>query len=144
MMSYWVIDANLAINTALNLSESLERFWERLNQDQITPCAPRLWMSETTSAVRTYLAQKQINAAEAQQALLTIHALGVEIIDEDKALCLRALELAGMLGQSKAYDAFYLAVAEKMETDFWTADQRLYNRCRNDLGLEWIHWINES
>ena len=36
-MSYWVIDANLAVNTALNLSPSLERFWERINQDQITP-----------------------------------------------------------------------------------------------------------
>ena len=143
-MNYWVIDANLAVNTALNLSESLERFWERLNQDQITPCAPRLWMSETTSAVRAYLAQKHINAEEAEQALVTIHALRVEIIDEDKALCLRALELAGMLGQSKAYDAVYMAVAEKMEAEFWTADERLRDRCRDGLGLEWVHWINES
>ncbi len=143
-MSYWVVDANLVVNTALNLPESLERFWERINQEQITPCAPRLWMSETTSAVRAYLAQKQINVEEAEQALLTIHALHVEIVDEDKALCLRALELAGMLNQSKAYDAFYLAVAEKMDAEFWTADERLYNRCRNDLSLEWVHWINES
>jgi predicted nucleic acid-binding protein len=143
-MSYWVVDANLAVNTALNLSESLERFWERINQEQITPCAPRLWMNETTSAVRAYLAQKQINVEEAEQALLTIHALHVEIVDEDKALCLRALELAEMLNQSKAYDAFYLAVAEKMDAEFWTADERLYNRCRNDLSLEWVHWINES
>jgi len=143
-MSYWVIDANLAINTVLNFSEGLERFWERIYREQITPCAPRLWMSETTSAVRAYLAQKQINAEEAEQALLTIHALHVEIMDEDRSLCMRALELAGMLGQSKAYDAFYLATAEKMEAEFWTADERLYNRCRSDLGLDWVHWIDES
>lgn len=143
-MSYWVIDANLAVNTVLNLSEILERFWERINQDSITPCAPRLWMSETTSAIRAYLAQQQINEEEAQQALHTIHALRVEIIDEDKDLCLRALELAGLLAQSKAYDAFYLAVAEKMGADLWTADQRLYNRCQGELGLEWVHWINEN
>ena len=142
-MSYWVVDANLAVNTALNFSERLERFWERVNQEQITPCAPRLWMSETTSAVRAYLAQKQITANEAEQALHTIHALRVEIIDEDERLCLRALELAGMLAQSKAYDALYLATAEKMDTEFWTADRRLYNRCWDDLGLEWVHWINE-
>jgi predicted nucleic acid-binding protein len=142
-MSYWVVDANLAVNTALNLSENLERFWGRLNQAQIIPCAPRLWMSETTTAVRAYLAQKQINAEEAEQALHTIHALRVEIIDEDKALCLRALELAGILGQSKAYVAFYLAVAEKLEAELWTADERLRNHCRGDLGLEWVHWINE-
>jgi predicted nucleic acid-binding protein len=143
-MSYWVIDANLAVNTALNFSEILERFWERINQEQITPCAPRLWMSETTSAIRAYLAQKQINTEDAEQALHTIHALRVEIIDEDKSLCLRALELAGMLSQSKAYDAFYLAAAEKMEGEFWTSDQRLYNRCRNDLGLGWVHRVDES
>lgn len=143
-MSYRVVDANLAVNTALNFSESLERFWKGVNQEQITPCAPRLWMSETTTAVRAYLAQKQINTNEAQQALTTIHALRVEIIDEDSPLCLRALELAGMLGQSKAYDAMYLATAEKMESDFWTTDERLYNRCYRDLGLEWVHWIDES
>jgi predicted nucleic acid-binding protein len=48
-----------------------------------------------------------------------------------------------MLAQTKAYDAFYLAVAEKMEAELWTADRHLSNRCRNDLGLEWVHWINE-
>ena len=42
-MSYWVVDANIAVNTALDMSESLERFWERVDQEQITPCAPRLW-----------------------------------------------------------------------------------------------------
>jgi predicted nucleic acid-binding protein len=143
-MSYWVVDANLAVNTALNMSDSLERFWERLDQEQVAPCAPRLWMSETTSAVRAYLAQKQINTDEAEQALLTIHALRVEMVDEDKSTCLRALELAEMLTQSKTYDAFYLATAEKMEAEFWTADERLYNRCRNDLALAWVHWVNES
>jgi predicted nucleic acid-binding protein len=142
-MSYWVVDANLAVNTALNLSKSLERFWERVNKEQITPCAPRLWMSETTSAVRVYLAKKQINDEEAKQALLTIHALSVEIIDEDKSLCMRALELAGMLAQTKAYDAFYLAIAEKMVAEFWTADERLHNRCVNDLKLNWVHWLGE-
>jgi predicted nucleic acid-binding protein len=142
-MSYWVVDANLAVNTALNFSESLGRFWECINQEQVTPCAPRLWMSETTSAVRAYLAGKQITANEAEQALRTIHALRVEIINEDETLSLRVLELAELLGQSKAYDAFYLAIAEKMEAEFWTADQRLYNRCREDLKLNWVHWVNE-
>ncbi len=142
-MSYRVVDANLAVNTALNFSESLERFWERIHQEQVTPCAPRLWLSETTSAVRAYLAQKQITANEAEQALRTIHALRVEIIDEDESLCLRALELAGMLAQSKAYDAFYLATAETMEAEFWSADERLCNRCQKELGLEWVHWIDE-
>ena len=141
-MSYWVIDANIAVRTALDMNEALENFWKRVDQEQISPCAPRLWMSETTSAIRSLLAQKQITVDEAGQALQTIHGLRVEIIDEDEEICLRALELAGRLGQSKAYDAIYLALAEKLAVDFWTADERLANRGK-DLKLPWIHAIGE-
>ncbi len=142
-MSYWVIDANIAIRTVLELNETLEHFWERLAHEEITPCAPRLWLSETTSALRFLLSQKALTADEAEQALRTIHGLHVEIMDEDEELCLRALELAGKLGQSKAYDAIYLALAEKLAADFWTADERLANRSR-DLHLTWVHGLGEA
>jgi predicted nucleic acid-binding protein len=142
-MSYWVIDANIAIHTALNITDNLEHFWERVDKEQITPCAPRLWLSETTSAIRFLLSQREITSGEAEQALKTIHALSVEMIDEDEELSLRALELAGKLRQNKAYDAFYLALSEKLDAEFWTADERLANRCRKDLKLSWVHSINK-
>lgn len=142
-MSYWVVDANIAVHTALDMTDELERFWGRVDQEQITPCAPRLWLSETTSAIRFLHSRKEITSNEAEQALRTIHDLRVEIINEDEELSLRALELAGKLGQSKAYDAFYLALAEKLACDFWTADERLANRCRKDLKLKWVHSIHE-
>lgn len=142
-MSYWVIDANIAVNTALDITDELERFWERIDKEQITPCAPRLWLSETTFAIRFLLSQKEITADEAEQALRTIHGLKVEIINEDEELSLRALELAGKLGQSKAYDAFYLALAEKLVAAFWTADEKLANRCRKDLKLSWVFSVTE-
>lgn len=142
-MSYWVVDANIAIKTALDMTDSLEQFWKRVDEEQITPCAPRLWMSETTSAIRFLLSQKEITSDEAEEALRTMHGLRVEIINEDEELSLRALELAGKLGQSKAYDAFYLALAEKLIAEFWTADERLFNKCQKDLKLRWVHWIGE-
>jgi len=142
-MSYWVVDANVAVNTAVEITNSLERFWERIDREQITPCAPRLWIGETTSAIRFLLSQKELTPDEAGEAIRTIHGLRVEIMDEDEELSLRALELAGKLGQSKAYDAFYLALAEKLVAEFWTQDERLYNRCRRDLKLSWVHWIEE-
>jgi predicted nucleic acid-binding protein len=142
-MSYWVVDANIAIKTALDMTDDLEQFWKRVDEEQITPCAPRLWMSETTSAIRFLLSQKELTPDEAEEALRTMHGLRVEIINEDEELSLRALELAGKLGQSKAYDAFYLALAEKLVSEFWTADERLFNSCRKDLKLSWVHWIGE-
>ena len=142
-MSYLVIDANVAVRSILSETDSLKAFWEKVDQENLTPCAPRLWMSETTSAIRSLVFQKAISAENAEDILRTIHGLRVEIINEDEELSLRALELAGKLGQSKAYDAFYLALAEKLVVDFWTADERLYNRCRKDLKLSWVHWIGE-
>ncbi|HNJ12110.1 MAG TPA: type II toxin-antitoxin system VapC family toxin, partial [Anaerolineales bacterium] len=82
-------------------------------------------------------------ADEGDEALRTMYGLRVEIINEDEELSLRALELAGKLGQSKAYDAFYLALAEKLVAEFWTLDERLANRCRKDLKLKWVHWVGE-
>ncbi len=142
-MSYWVVDANIAIQTVLAITDNLEHFWERIDLEQITPCAPRLWLSETTSAIRFLLSQKEITSEDAEQALRTIHGLRVEIINEDEELCLRALELAGKLGQSKAYDAIYVALAEKLVADFWTADERLANRCQKDLKLNWVYFTGK-
>lgn len=142
-MSYWVVDANIAVNTITRMNDSLSRFWDRLDREQITPCAPRLWMSETATAIRLRVAQKEVTSEEAAEALRAVHSLRFEILDEDEELSLRALEWAGKLGQSKAYDAFYLALAEKLVVDFWTADERLANRCRKDLKLKWVHSISE-
>ena len=142
-MSYWVVDANIAIQTVLAITDNLEHFWERIDLEQITPCAPRLWLSETTSAIRFLLSQKEITSEDAEQALRTIHGLRVEIINEDEELSLRAFELAGKLGQSKAYDAIYVALAEKLVADFWTADESLANRCQKDLKLNWVYFTGK-
>lgn len=142
-MSYWVVDANIAVKTVLSLTDSLNSFWEKADQEQITPCAPHLWISETASAIRFWVSRKELTADEAEDALRTIHRLRVEIINEDEDLSMRALELAGKLGQSRAYDAFYLALAEKLIVDFLTMDERLVNRCRRDLKLSWVHSISE-
>lgn len=64
-------------------------------------------------------------------------------MNEDEALSLRALVLVGELGHSKAYDAFYLALAEHLNAEFWTADKHLANRCCKDLKLTWVHWLGE-
>lgn len=142
-MSYWVVDANIAVNTVMSMTDSLQSFWERADREQITPCAPRLWVSEVTSTVRFWVSQKELTQDEAEDVLRTIHQLRFEIIDEDEELSLRALELAGKLGQSKAYDAFYLALAEKLVAEFWTGDEKLANRCRKDFKLNWVHSISE-
>jgi hypothetical protein len=51
----------------------------------------------------------------------------------------RAWNLAQRLNQPKVYDCYYLALAELLACEFWTADERLFNTVRHDLG--WVKWI---
>jgi len=60
----------------------------------------------------------------------------------DKELLLAALRWAERLGQSKAYDAQYVALAEQMGAELWSADQRLVNALQAQE-VSWAHWIGE-
>jgi predicted nucleic acid-binding protein len=84
-----------------------------------------------------------ISKDEGQVAVDDVFALGVEVILTDRGLGKSALDWADRLGQSKAYDGFYLALAERLKAEFWTADKRLANRA-SQLGSTWAHWIGEE
>jgi predicted nucleic acid-binding protein len=41
------------------------------------------------------------------------------------------IELASQFNLAATYDAHYLALAERENCEFWTADERLYNSVRD-------------
>ncbi len=51
----------------------------------------------------------------------------------------QAWNIALRLNQPRAYDAQYLAVAEREGCEFWTTDRRLYNSV-NDA-LPWVRLV---
>lgn len=51
-----------------------------------------------------------------------------------------ALLWAERIGQSKVFDAQYLALAESLSAKFRTADQRLFHSLQA-LGVNWVHAI---
>jgi predicted nucleic acid-binding protein len=65
-------------------------------------------------------------------------ALPVQFLIED-ALLIRAYELATYYKRPTAYDSQYLAVAEHLSSELWTADERLFNTVSKDL--EWVKWL---
>ncbi len=58
----------------------------------------------------------------------------------DQDLAHRALHWSARLGQAKAYDSFYLALAEREETMLWSADGRLVDRAWQ-LKLSWVKLV---
>ena len=65
------------------------------------------------------------------------------VIDSGVAIfCVEALRWATRLNQRPAYDAFYLAVAQRLDAELWTADRRLCHNARQ-AGADWVHFMDE-
>jgi predicted nucleic acid-binding protein len=138
-----VIDANIAVACLLPIGEGHEiRCVHKWKQTGVTLAAPDLWLIEVTSAVRRAAHLGLVSMEEALSSLDDLSALDVQLLAIEVSLCKSAFHWAARLGQSKAYDGFYLALAERMGEEFWTGNERLYRQAR-ELGCDWVHWIGE-
>jgi predicted nucleic acid-binding protein len=136
-----VVDANLAVHLVLdtNLSDLIDKAWTFWKQSGIQTVAPRLWLYEVTSAIHKVFLLGQIKEQSAQVALKTVLQLGVEFPADDD-LSLEAFNWATKLKRLAAYDCFYLAFAERLGVDFWTADQAL-SQAALQANAPWVKWI---
>jgi predicted nucleic acid-binding protein len=144
-VSLLVIDANLAVRTIFPVGDGAElKLMERWRQENRLLFVPDLWFAETTSVVRRMAYSGVVTVQEGARAIQDMFALGVQTVAADAALCAAAYQWAEKLSQSKAYDGFYLALAERLSTEkgnpveFWTADRRLFNQAQG-AGVTWVH-----
>jgi predicted nucleic acid-binding protein len=142
-----VIDANLAVWAVLPSMQdegvdALGAFmkWHAEARQLV---APMLWLAETTSVIRRAVYLRRLSEQKGYEAIEKVFALGIETIPDDERLCKAALGWATRLQQVRAYDAFYMALAERLQAQFWTADKRLANAAQQ-LGVNWVHWIGET
>ena len=142
MNSPVVIDASLAIFSVLNTTHSAAaaRVMDHLAQRGYVPFAPGLWWYEVTSVIHRYRFAGIISEAIAYQALeLLTASLGVQQTDVSVR---SAFDWATRLRQKATYDGFYLAAAEQLGAELWTADQALVNNVQQ-IGVSWVHWMGE-
>jgi predicted nucleic acid-binding protein len=139
------IDANVAVWAVIPTPPPLDpsRLFERWLQDNVHLVAPTLWLAEGISAIRQYVHTRQLTAAQGRRAVDDLLSIEIELVPLSDALCRSAFEWALRLGQSRAYDGFYLAVAEEQQVELWTADRRLANGARQ-IGVPRVHWIGEA
>ncbi len=138
-----VVDASVALVVVLPhpYREHGKRFWERWAADPRPLLAPHLWVAEVTSGLRRAAWEGILTLAEAEHALTQVLRLPVSFV-ADARLALAALTWAERLQQKRAYDAFYLALAEARAAEFWSADARLVRALRQQ-GYAWAHWIGD-
>jgi predicted nucleic acid-binding protein len=83
---------------------------------------------------------KLIPSEDAQRMVEDLLALDFQRVAPTPELHQAALIWAGKIGQSKVYDAQYLALAESLDAEFWTADQRLVHSLQG-MEVNWVHSI---
>jgi len=126
-----VVDASLAVRAVLpprpGEADALAAFvdWHRRG---VRLLAPDLLFIEATSAVRRSVASQAISEEAGETAVADLFSLGIESVSTDRGLCRRALSLAAELGQARAYDALYMAVAERESAALYSLDEKLIGR----------------
>jgi predicted nucleic acid-binding protein len=144
-MTTVVVDAKFSLAQALPLPYSPDVTRRMLLwQDELPSIrVPGLWEYEVVTGLRRACYLGMISLEQAQTCLDELLGMGLEVAPVTLALHRRALEWADRLGQSRAYDAQYLALAEHVSAELWTADKRLANGAAA-LGVDWVHWVGEA
>jgi predicted nucleic acid-binding protein len=143
-MTEVVVDANFSLAQVLPLPYSPQVI-QRMHAWQVELpriLVPGLWEYEVVTGLRRACFQGMLSLEQAQASLSELLEMDLEVAPASTRRHRRALEWAGILGQSRAYDAQYLALAEEMGAELWTGDRRLANGAAA-LSLEWVHWVGE-
>jgi predicted nucleic acid-binding protein len=131
------VDASLVTRFVAEPADNrLAQHWRRWQDEGSELVAPLLLRYEVTNALHRIRAAGQLSASTTQQALQSAIDLPIRLHDE-ASLHAEAMEMAARFVLPAAYDAHYLALAERLGVQTWTADRRLANRVRHALP-----WVN--
>ena len=135
-----VLDASLAVKLLVleaysTQARALALSWQSAG---IQLVAPDFMASETATALRKKIADQVVTVEGAKQLIARFYALRISFrpswLSHD-----RAIDLAVELNQRLAYDCHYLALAESLGCEFWTADEPFYRAARNTYPqVQWI------
>src|SRR5258707_9257729 len=132
-MTAWVVaDSGIFIATALKetysvQAEQLVRNWR---EQGIQIAAPTLFRYEIIAVMRKSVFRGNVSAEQAITGRDALLEYPVQLFMDD-VLLKRGYELATQFSRPSAYDSQYLAVAEQLGCEFWTADERLFNTLNN-------------
>lgn len=131
------VDASLVIRrVAFPDDLTVQKLWDDWADQRVQLVAPGLLPFEVTNVLYRYQRQAWLSSQTVVAALNAALALPVSLV-QDTDLHLSARLLAEKFMLPAAYDAHYLALAERLNSPLWTADKRLFHAIQN-AGIQWI------
>lgn len=135
-----VVDASLAVKWLVNEVHSdkayaLARSWVDAGT---RPVSPYLLPIEVANALHRRALRQELSMQSAAHLLEALMGSGLEL-REVPGLHVRALELANELHQNAVYDAHYLALAETLGCECWTADQKFHRAASPTFN--YVRWV---
>jgi predicted nucleic acid-binding protein len=127
------LDANIVLRFMGQAeAPAVEQLWQVWLAARPRIVAPTVLRYELVNTLHRWVRHGVMTTAEAGRALAEAQALPIEMHGDD-ALHERALELASRFSLPAAYDAHYLALAERFGAPLWTTDRRLANAVGDSL-----------
>lgn len=136
-----VVDSGILIALGLpdeplhNQARTLVSTWQQQSELMV---APTLLRSEITAVLRKVVYQRRITHDEGRMLLMRLLQQPIEFVDDDRLL-IAAYDLAARYNRPRTYDTQYLALAERYNCEFWTADETLVNAIQ--LHFNRIRWL---
>jgi predicted nucleic acid-binding protein len=144
MRNVVIVDTSIALKWVMDEDDSTKAaaLLSRWFVQETTVLAPTLLMYELTNAIYKHVRKGEIDLNDASQALDDALLGFVEFVSPgDSSLSRRAIQLAHQYKLPATYDAYYLALAERENCDYWTADERLWNAVKSKL--PWVRWLGD-
>jgi len=135
-----VLDANLCLYVLAPLPQHDQavELLATLMQYERPWYAPALWRVEVISGLRKMEAAGMWDNDMVQEATVRFWEWPVQIVAEERSLLEAALRWSRRVGQRVIYDSVYLALADHLDAEFWTADRRLYQHAQQ-AGATFVH-----
>jgi predicted nucleic acid-binding protein len=121
-------------------SEAADALWQSFARADVEVVAPMHLAYEVTAVIRNRVHRRLLEPGDADEALRTFLTLPVTLHPPEPHHR-RAWQLAAEFGRPTTYDVYYLALAEALGCDLWTADERLYNAVHESL--PWVRLLGQ-
>ena len=137
-----VVDASLALKWLVEeeFSDEAHAVLRSWGTERRHLAAPYLMLAEVTTALHRRVVRSELTVDDAEGLLEDLMSLGIKL-HETPDIHGRALELASRLNQGAVYDAHYLALADILDCELWTADEKFFRAARP--AVENVRWIGE-